>query len=426
MDGKTPIQVKTFRCPQCANTLTARGMNQTQSIVCGSCGSIVDISDENLKILDAFISKVKHTPLIPLGTKGALRGEKWEAIGFMRRCITVEGIGYRWSEYLLFNPYKGFRWLTEYNGHWNYVRQIVDQPRIRAGAMMYGNSAFKHFQQATAVVEYVMGEFYWRVQVKDSCLVNDYVSPPLMLSSEQTQDEVTWSLGEYIAPEEIQQAFQLKSALNRPVGIYANQPSPYAGLTRKVGLGALLFVAIALTIQILAVALAQNKMVHNQNFRFEPAAVERSVVSEMFVLDGRTSNVVLESGASVSNSWIFINMALINDDTGTAYEVGREIAYYTGSDSDGPWTEGSRSDSVTIPGVPSGRYYLRAEPEGDAAADYSIRVYRDVPSWGNFLAVIAVLLVVALFVFIRSHVFESKRWAESDHPWTSSGEEEED
>ena len=34
--------------------------------------------------------------------------EDFEAIGFMQRFITVEGVDYRWREYLLLNPFKGF------------------------------------------------------------------------------------------------------------------------------------------------------------------------------------------------------------------------------------------------------------------------------------------------------------------------------
>ena len=40
------------------------------------------------------------------------------------------GMPYSWREYLLFNPYKGFRYLTEYNGHWNYVTPLKSVPEV--------------------------------------------------------------------------------------------------------------------------------------------------------------------------------------------------------------------------------------------------------------------------------------------------------
>jgi hypothetical protein len=50
---------------------------------------------------------------------------------------------------------------------------------------------------------------------------------------------------------------------------------------------------------------------------------------------------------------------LINDQTGQTFDFGREVSYY--HDSDG--SEGSRNNSVIVPSVPSGQYYLRVEPE---------------------------------------------------------------
>jgi hypothetical protein len=87
-------------------------------------------------------------------------------------------------------------------------------------------------------------------------------------------------------------------------------------------------------------------------------------------------------------------------------------------DSDGSWTEGSRSESVTIPQVPAGRYYLRVEPESDANAPamvYQLRVKRDAPHVGWLMLVLPFLLIPPIVVSLRSASFEGARWAESDY-----------
>jgi len=120
----------------------------------------------------------------------------------------------------------------------------------------------------------------------------------------------------------------------------------------------------------------------------------------------------------LNNNWMYLNMALINDDTGTAYDFGREIEYYYGTDSDGAWTEGSRSDEAVLPRIPAGRYYLRIEPEGTVPTQFSVQVYRDVPRWWPFFITIGALLLMPLAVLWKDRKFEYDRWSESDHPMT--------
>src|SRR5262250_1277770 len=113
----TKLQVKALNCPGCGAALTLRSFHNAVTIVCDSCHSVLDAQDPNLRILQQFKAATdKDRLLIPLGTCGKIRGTDYEAIGFERRTIHVEGVAYGWHEYVLFNPYKGFRYLTEYDG----------------------------------------------------------------------------------------------------------------------------------------------------------------------------------------------------------------------------------------------------------------------------------------------------------------------
>jgi len=80
---------------------------------------------------------------------------------------------------------------------------------------------------------------------------------------------------------------------------------------------------------------------------------------------------------------------------------------------------GKANDSVAIPKVPPGRYYLRVEPEGDPGYGmtyYTVTVKRDVPQYSFYAIALGALLLPAILLTWRSLSFEHLRWAESDHP----------
>ena len=72
----------------------------------------------------------------------------------------------------------------------------------------YEGRTYKHFTGAMATTSFVFGEFPWRVTVGEQVLADDYIDPPRLLSSETTNDEVTWSQGEYIPGAEHLESLQ--------------------------------------------------------------------------------------------------------------------------------------------------------------------------------------------------------------------------
>src|SRR5277367_6187131 len=225
-------QAKAVNCPQCVAAITLGALGKASAVVCESCHALLDAKDPQLQILQKFEKIVSdERPLIPLGSRGKLRGVDYEVIGFERRSIKVEGITYSWHEYLLFNPYKGFRYLSEYQGHWNDISVCKAEPTVEhrlVDSANYLGEKYRHFQTSEATTSYVLGEFPWQVRVGDPVFVMDYVKPPHLLSYEKDKQsgEVTWSVGEYLYGKEIWQAFKLQGQPPEPIGVFENQPSP--------------------------------------------------------------------------------------------------------------------------------------------------------------------------------------------------------
>ena len=425
--GTTPParpQVRALNCPHCGAALTLRSFNNAVTVVCESCHSILDAKDPNLQILQQFKASVDEKPLIPLGSRGKIRGTDYEVIGFQRRTIHVDGEPYSWHEYVLFNPYKGFRYLTEYNGHWNDVGILKALPETVPNAsppkVKYLGETYRHFQTAKAGTSFVLGEFPWQVRVGEAEVVTDYVSPPRVLSSEQTGHGITWSMGEYLSGKDIWRAFHLPGNPPEPVGVYENQPSPLSSDTMSIWVA---FAGFALAIVVMMIAFdmtASKREIFNGYYKFDSnARGDASFVTEEFELSGHSSNVEVNTSTDLNNRWMYLNYALINEETGQAFDFGRELSYYHGYDSDGAWSEGNANDSVAVPKVPPGRYYLRVEPEGDpgyGVTYYTINLKRDVPQYSLYALAFGVLLLPAILLTWRTLSFEHMRWSESDHP----------
>ena len=427
--GPQAREVRGLNCPQCGAPIELRTGALAQTVACATCTAILDARDQNLSVVEQHQEKMKAAePLIPLGASGTLDGAPWQVIGFQIRGVNVEGVVYRWREYLLWNAERGFRYLTEYDGHWNDVVVLKNPPADgQPSAIRHDSRKFKHFQRAEATTFFVLGEFPWEVRSGDTAGADDYVAPPYMLSRERTEQEVTWSLGTYTPPARIAEAFSLETKLPKPRGVFANQPNPRMGGARGLprvfgGLtGVLILLAGARFMT------ARNEDVLTERHRYSPTTGDTGAfVTEIFDLKGRTSNVRLKIDTDLSNAWAYLNLALLADSGGTGYEFGREISNYAGVDDGESWHEGSANDKVIIPSVPPGRYYLRVEPERGPEIrpySYTLTVTRDVPRLWPF--VVALFLLVAPWVLaaLRAVSFEYERWKESDHPWSSSDDD---
>src|SRR5687768_16352671 len=163
---------------------------------------------------------------------------------------------YFWTEYVLYNRERGYRWLVHSDDHWSFVTPLrageVGESYLLGGGVgktvSYNGRRFRLFQDATARVTYVLGEFFWKVETGERVDTADYISPPFGISKEVTKTgarEVNYSHARYMTPEEVEKAFGVKN-LPAPAGIGPSQPftCPSLGAPFTILLLALLAAAI--------------------------------------------------------------------------------------------------------------------------------------------------------------------------------------
>jgi len=427
------VEARVFRCPACGSPMAARS-REILAVGCVSCGAVVDTADESHKILSKALGMrdEKYSPRLAMGSKGRLDGKSVEVIGFLvKRCV-AEGLFYHWSEYLLAGEQGTYRWLTEYNGHWNVVDVLSKPPAggiVEVDNVRFGGEVFKHFSttQAAEVVQ-VAGEFTWRVRRGETNRVVDYVAPPLMLSSESTGNDLTWSQGFYVVPQVIAEAFKLKADLPEPTGVFANQPNSWSETNRRIwGLFWKLALA-AILVQAFFIFVSSGKLLLRQDFTFEPLRGDE-VQTREFEITGKPRKIAVHNQTSLDNNWIGLDMVLVNKVTGAAWPAARELSFYSGYD-DGRWTEGSQSDEIVFLNIPAGTYYLTLDPDMAPDKPMAVRdrveVHTAGAGWSNFVLVMIFLIVFPIFTATRHAAFEARRWAESDHAPVSSDDSDGD
>ena len=430
------VAAQVFRCPSCGAPLQARSKD-ILAVGCATCGAVIDTADPNHRVLTAALGMrdEKYTPRIPLGSKGTLEGKPVEVIGFLVKQSKSDGIAYDWREYLLAGENGTYRWLTEYNGHWNIV-DVLSRPPTSSGIIeldnvRFGDQSFRHFATTpVAEVIQVAGEFTWRVRRGETCRVLDYVAPPLMLSRESTDSEQNWSLGTYVAPEVIAEAFKLSGRMIAPIGVYANQPNPWQETNRRVFKLFWKLALAAIVLQVFFTYIAGGRTLLRQDVVLSPQMEEDSVVTREFEVRGKPRKIVVRNSTSLDNNWIGLDLMLVNKASGQAWPVTREIAYYYGRDGGESWSEGSRDDEVVFLNIPPGTYYLTVDPDIAPEKPVPVRDTIEVRSggagWSNFVMVMIFLSIFPVFTLMRRAAFETGRWAESDHAPVSSGDSSEE
>lgn len=418
------IEAQVFRCPSCASPLQARSA-EILAVACGSCGAVVDTADANHRLLSKALAGGGKSwePLLPLGSKGMLEGKPVEVIGFLVKRSRVAGIDYDWREYLLAGELGTYRWLTEYDNHWNVV-DVLSQPPAKAGAgeegeVRWSGDSFRHFSTAAkAEVVHLAGEFTWRVRRGESNRVVDYVAPPRLLSRESNKQELSWSLGRYAEPAEIAAAFRPPRPLPEPLGVYANQPNPWQETHRRVCKRFWLAAVAAIVLQLGFWLFSGGQTLLRETFEFAPQTLAEARQTREFAVSGKPRKLVVRNRASVDNSWLGLDLLLVDKQSGAAWPAAREIAYYHGYD-DGYWSEGKQEDEVVFPKVPPGTYYLTVDGELPAGQRLPVRTQLEVatggPGWSNFILVLLFLAAFPVFTRSRHAAFEVRRWAESDH-----------
>jgi hypothetical protein len=211
-------QVKTadIKCPSCGAPMPVLSPG-AERVACRHCNALSDIK---LQQVVAKQAEAREQPGIELGRKGVLpvadaRGvynAEWTVLGYVERSTGYPGSDewFGWQEYLLYNPQHGYRWLVFDEGKFLLVTPLAAGDVDASRAPVFVRMRNIHFQRRNAQaarVDFVLGEFYWKVEVGETVQAEDYEHGREIISCERTGSEVNWSHGVVIPTQVVTAAF---------------------------------------------------------------------------------------------------------------------------------------------------------------------------------------------------------------------------
>ena len=405
---------KPITCPNCGGTVELRGFAHTRTAVCIQCLSVIDASSPELQILARFDEKMRARPVLPLGSRGHFGDAAYEVIGFQVRTTWSDGLAYSWHEYLLFNPYAGFRYLTLYNGHWNFVRALAGVPSntTQSGrkAAVSGGVTYRHYQHATATTTFVMGEFPWAVQAGEQVEFDDFIAPPRVLSREVSTGEINWSGGEYISGADVWKAFGLAGQPPRVDGISPNEPSPYPHKLRHIWSDFLILALVWLGVLLLFNFVSTGRQFLSDHVQMSPVegAAAPATFTGAFDLKEAVNGLTVEVKANDSDAPA-LQAAFVDRSSSRTIPLA---LVEQGSKSSG-WRDLYRSGTL-----PPGSWSVRLEPEAQElklSGSYGIKVRREAKGAGWIWFALIFLLIPPVVTTLKASSFESQRWSGSDY-----------
>ncbi|HUP63561.1 MAG TPA: DUF4178 domain-containing protein [Thermoanaerobaculia bacterium] len=422
------VRVEKLSCTNCGGPLELRAPDQAERIYCPNCGAGHDVTEGKLKFLSTIRKKkTDPQPVIALGSKGAIDGVTYVVAGFMQRAVKFD-INYYWTEYLLYNADQGFRWLVHSDDHWSFATplragEVLDSAPLGVPkTISWGGKQYKLFQEATAKVTYVLGEFYWKVEKGEAVDTSDYIAPPEGISKEVTRTgarEVNYSHARYLDQKQIAAAFAIGKP-PRPSTIGPMQPFTGAKLLGSwiAMLGILLLAAMFIA------ATKPRRALIDRSFDVAAAPptegapeTARVLFTDSFDLSGR-ENIGIKGFASIDNSWLYVAGDLVNEATGQLDSFELPIEYYHGVDDGESWNEGSRTKRAYIARPAKGRYAVRIEaqwPQGVIPPPLHLTVREGVFRWSHLILAAIVLSVFPALAVFRQMRFEMARWKDSAH-----------
>lgn len=403
-----------IKCPSCKALLEPDETIGTETIVCTNCRSLIGIAKDRTQLLGHLSTDPTQTSLdspLKIGTIGFVRGKHLRVTGIIKRSDGA----YDWHEIALADDTNAVTWIWVDRGHFSVCvcegKNCVSVDGTRD--YKFQSQTLRLYDRAKANVVAAAGQFPFTVDIDRNSEFMDYIAPPYCASHEDGM----WWVFEYVPTSEIETAFGI--SCNKPDGVGINQPSRYQQGRFAAGMVTIISILVLMVIHVaLGSRSSENALIDGTVDLHDPQNTPPESFGP-FTLDMPKSALEIEVSSPLDNAWTDLTLALVDQATTKTYWTSQGVEFYSGIDSDGPWTQGSRYQTALIRSIPAGRYMLLAHGEtgtwnnGQPPQSAAVRIYLRSAPISNFLLALGLIITTGAIYVGLMYRYEAKRWSDS-------------
>ena len=410
-------------CPRCASAVQVENSKKSKMVVCLCCGSVLALRKEGNEVLCDIATDERPRSVLLIGSSGSIKGAKWKVLGRVRYKGDLCGEAIHWDEYCIFNGTRGYAWLREREGRWQFAKEMRRKPSFSAATPEIGEK-FEVYGMSYVVLShskieasYLEGEFNERFSVGEELATWEALSSTARFEvrARMSEELNQTLLGERISPEKIASSFGVEVPPERsrripeiPLGVGAFHTSEFLGRNSLTwaGLFSFVFLFLAFMTHILGSGESiYKKRVPPGLWYTKGKANAEGFTSKGIEIKEPTVLEFLYRVPSLNNDWVWLETEILDEEKDRIHYFSNEISYYSGS----AWSEGHRWSSTLVSLEKPGKYHINLCGEGEReSVELSLR--KDV-----FLSRYFFILLFLLLVFIVSLAEDGffKRWAVS-------------
>lgn len=413
--------VKQFNCTGCGSSLEVLHP-RAQYVTCQYCGSVLDNTSEEHKILEELGNPGRHKPMsfIRIGQMAEFGGIPYQVIARTRwrqkyqEYWAEEGeTGYSnevwvYDEWLMISPDRTYFYLIEdREGYWITEEIIPETPMLLPSNLRMSFFEKQSFQivreYGGAEVIYFEGESNYRIKRGDNIRFAMFAERGIHYAAE-------WRLTEGQKEVKEIEFFKEVPISRRKVLEAFGDNEEIDKLKTQEGNWRFVFRIAAFTFVALALGLLYSTANDGQ-VRFEESFLPVDISDEKplqvgpISLDPGLYKLKLEAVSMVENSEMYLFAYLMDEEQKAINTLDGEFFYYSGYDDEGRWTETSSQSEKIFRLTEPGTYYVQILRDGKEAilgGEVQLTVRDNIVLTRFFLIGMLLILIPLAMAWMRS------------------------